>query len=92
MGTNIGEELMGRMADLDAELHELPDHAKDFMEGFHRGRAEGLIMGRKEGAMMERERIIKVLEETVNVYLLEKLLVEAAVIANAIAFIKGNAN
>lgn len=83
---------MGRMADLDAELHELPDDAKNFMEGFYRGRAEGLIMGQEEGAMTERERIISLLNKSVDDYLLDKLLVEAAVIANAIAFIKGNTN
>ena len=54
---------MGRMADLDAELHELPDEAKDFMQGFYRGRAEGLAMGQEEGAIMERERIISLLQE-----------------------------
>jgi hypothetical protein len=61
MGSNIGEELMGRMADLDAELHELPDTAKDYMQGFYRGRTEGLIIGQGEGAVMERERIISLI-------------------------------
>lgn len=55
---------MGRMADLDAEMHELPDTAKDFMQGFYRGRAEGLIIGQEEGAMMERERLIKLFENS----------------------------
>jgi hypothetical protein len=41
------------------------------------------------GAEQERERIIKTLEETMDVYLKDQLLVEAAIIANAIAFIKG---
>lgn len=36
------------------------------------------------------ERIIKILNDTVDNYLSEKLLVEAAVIANAIAYIKEN--
>ena len=57
---------MGRMADLDAELHELPDEAKDFMQGFYRGRAEGLIIGQEEGAVMERERIIKLLTQEIE--------------------------
>lgn len=52
---------MGRMADLDAELHELPDEAKDFMQGFYRGRAEGLLIGQEEGAVVERERIISLI-------------------------------
>lgn len=36
----------------------------------------------------ERERIIKLLNDTVDDYLSDKLLVEAAVVANAIACIK----
>jgi len=28
MGTNFGEELMGRMAEIDANLRELPDYEK----------------------------------------------------------------
>lgn len=36
----------------------------------------------------ERERIIKLLNDTVDDYLSDKLLVEAAVVANAIAYIK----
>jgi hypothetical protein len=45
---------------------------------------------REQGARAEQKRIIKVLEETVNVYLLDKLLVEAAVIVNVTNFIKGD--
>jgi hypothetical protein len=63
-----GVSWMGRIADLDAELHELPDYEK--------------------GIQAERERIVKILNETVDVYLLDKLLVEASVIVNAIEFIK----
>jgi uncharacterized membrane protein SirB2 len=40
------------------------------------------------GEEQERKRIIKVLNGMVDVYLLEKLLVEASVIVNAIEFIK----
>lgn len=61
---------MGRLADIDADLHELPDYEK--------------------GIRSERERIIKILNETVNVYLEDKLLFEAAVVANVIAYIRGN--
>ena len=52
---------MGRMADLDAELHELPDNAKEYMQGFYRGRDEGLLIGQAEGEVMERERIISLI-------------------------------
>ena len=50
---------------------------------------EAYDYGKKDGATEERERIIKLLNESVNVYLADKLLFEAAIIANAIAFIKG---
>ena len=59
---------MGRLKDIDVEMHELPDFEK--------------------GVQAERERIVKILNDTVDVYLLDKLLVEAAVIVNAIEFIK----
>ena len=59
---------MGRLKDIDAEMHELPDYEK--------------------GIQAERERIVKILNDTVDVYLLDKLLVEAAIIVNAIEFIK----
>ena len=42
------------------------------------------------GEEQERKRIIKILNDTVDVYLLDKLLVEAAVIVNAIEFIKAS--
>lgn len=44
--------------------------------------------GYNNGELDERERIIKLLDDTVNVYLADKLLFEAAIIANAIACIK----
>jgi hypothetical protein len=39
--------------------------------------------------LQERERLIKLLNDSVDDYLSEKLLFEAAIIANAIAYIKG---
>ena len=59
---------MGRLADLDAELHELPDFEK--------------------GIQAERERIITLLNRVADEYLADKLLVESAIIHNAIASIK----
>lgn len=53
---------MAKMAELHAELTELPDSEKSYMEGFFRGRAEGLAIGQEEGEFTERERIIKLLE------------------------------
>jgi len=47
---------------------------------------------RKQGATLERKRIIGLLEESVHVYLLEKLLVEAAILENAIAVVKESTN
>lgn len=84
MGTNFGEELMGRMADLDAELHELPDEAKDFMQGFMQGRDEGIIIGQAEGEIMERERIIALLENQHN---FDQIFLDA--VDNVIALITG---
>ena len=95
---------MAKMAELYAALTELPDQVKEqmeltevsqkseFMQGFFRGRSEGLLIGQEEGAFSERERIIKLLEETMDVYLTDKLLVEAAIIANAVVLIKGERN
>jgi uncharacterized protein YeeX (DUF496 family) len=59
---------MGRIADLDAELHELPDFEK--------------------GIQAERERITILLNIVADEYLADKLLVESAIIHNAIASIK----
>ena len=78
---------MGRMAEIDAEMHELPDEAKDFMQGFYRGRAEGLIIGQEEGAMMERERIIKLLENQHN---FDQIFLDA--VDKVIVLIKGESN
>ena len=46
---------MAKMAELHAELTEIPDEAKSYMQGFYRGRDEGIDR--------ERERIIKLLEK-----------------------------
>lgn len=66
---------MSKMAQLYAALTELPDQVKEqmelgevsqkseFMQGFFRGRSEGLLIGQEEGAFSERERIIKLLED-----------------------------
>jgi hypothetical protein len=50
---------------------------------------EDSLKGRERAVERERERIIKLLERTVDVYLADKLLFEAAIISNAIANIKG---
>ena len=85
MGSDCGEEIMAKMAELDAALTELPDEAKDFMQGFYRGRAEGIEQ--------ERERIIKFLEE-LKEYWSEQVEFEYGIVSainadQAIAFIKG---
>jgi len=72
---------MGRMADLDAEMRELPDNAKDFMQGFDRGRAEGIVIGQEEGAAMERVRLIELFEKS-----------DSAAAGWVIAVINGEAN
>ena len=59
---------MGRLAEIDADLHELPDYEK--------------------GIRAERERITILLNTVADEYLADKLLVESAIIHNAIASIK----
>ena len=53
---------------------------------------EDCLKGRERAVERERERIIKVLERTVDVYLADKLLFEAAIISNAITNVKGESN
>jgi hypothetical protein len=71
---------MGRLADLDAEMHELPDSEKDKMRAY--------VLGFELGQEAERDRIVKVLGRVADDYLKDKLLLEAGIIYNAIAFIK----
>lgn len=47
------------------------------------------LQGVKRGEQNEQERLIKLLEEIADVYLADKLLIESAIILNAVAFIKG---
>ena len=54
---------MGRIADIDAELHELPDSEKvkqEALETLHNRRA--FILGFEAGEASERQRIIEILE------------------------------
>ena len=69
------------MAELHAELTELPDSEKSYMEGFFRGRAEGLAIGQEEGAVMERARLIELFEKS-----------DSAAAGWVIAVINGEAN
>jgi hypothetical protein len=41
------------------------------------------------GVKTEQQRIIKLLEKTMNLYLVNKLLLEASLVANSIGLIKG---
>ncbi|NBW11502.1 MAG: hypothetical protein EBR82_26075 [Caulobacteraceae bacterium] len=72
---------MAKMASLHAELTELPDEAKGYMQGFYRGR--------EEGVEFERERIIKLLENKRAEYLGADDWADAAGMDDAIALIKG---
>jgi hypothetical protein len=73
---------MGRLADLDAEMHELPDSEKDKMRAY--------VLGFELGQEAERDRIFKVLGRVADDYLKDKLLLESAIIYDAIAFIKNS--
>jgi hypothetical protein len=44
---------MGRLADLDAEMHELPDSEKDKMRAY--------VLGFEAGEAAEKERILNIL-------------------------------
>jgi len=72
---------MGRLADLDAEMHELPDSEKDKMRAY--------VLGFELGQEAERDRVVKTLGRVADDYLKDKLLLEAGIVYNAIAFIKG---
>jgi hypothetical protein len=76
---------MGRLADLDAEMHELPDSEKDIQETKN---MRAYVLGFEIGQEAERDHIVKVLGRVADEYLKDKLLLEAAIIHNAIAFIK----
>jgi hypothetical protein len=95
------------MAQLYAALTELPDQVKEqmelgevsqkseFMQGFFRGRSEGLLIGQEEGAFSEQERIIKLLKEMRDACLGSGGNIgehNAWTLENAIIFIKGEQN
>jgi hypothetical protein len=76
---------MGRLADLDAEMRELPDSEKEIQETKN---MRAFVLGFELGQGAERDRIVKVLGRVADDYLKNKLLLEAGIIYNAIAFIK----
>ena len=67
---------MAKMAELHAELTEIPDEAKSYVEGFYRGH--------EEGVELERERIINLLENQHNY---DQIFVDA--VSQILALIKG---
>lgn len=76
---------MGRLADLDAEMHELPDSEKEIQETKN---MRAFVLGFDLGQEAERDRIVKTLGRVAEDYLKDKLLLEAGIIHNAIAFIE----
>jgi hypothetical protein len=44
------------------------------------------------GVKTEQQRIIQILEKSMNLYLVNKLLLEASLVANSIGLIKGETN
>jgi hypothetical protein len=80
---------MGRLADLDAEMRELPDSVKEAQEQLDKTKnMRAYVIGFELGQEAERDRIVKVLGRVADDYLKDKLLLEAGIIYNAIAFIK----
>jgi len=76
---------MGRLKDIDAEMHELPDSEKEIQETKN---MRAYVLGFELGQEAERDHIVKVLKRVADDYLKDKLLLEAGIIYNAIAFIK----
>jgi len=76
---------MGRLKDIDAEMHELPDSEKEIQETKN---MRAYVLGFELGQEAERDHIVKVLGRVADDYLKDKLLLEAGIIYNAIAFIK----
>jgi hypothetical protein len=80
---------MGRLADLDAEMRELPDSVKETQEQLDSTKKmRAFVIGFEIGQEAERDHIVKVLGRVADDYLKDKLLLEAGIIYNAIAFIK----
>jgi hypothetical protein len=76
---------MGRLKDIDAEMHELPDSEKEIQETKN---MRAYVLGFELGQEAERDHIVKVLKRVADDYLKDKLLLEAGIVYNAIAFIK----
>jgi hypothetical protein len=76
---------MGRIKDIDAEMHELPDSEKEIQETKN---MRAYVLGFELGQEAERDHIVKVLKRVADDYSKDKLLLEAGIIYNAIAFIK----
>jgi hypothetical protein len=55
---------MGRLADLDAEMHELPDSVKEAQEALDSSKnMRAYVLGFEIGQEAERDRIIKLLQD-----------------------------
>jgi NAD(P)H-hydrate repair Nnr-like enzyme with NAD(P)H-hydrate dehydratase domain len=80
---------MGRLADLDAEMHELPDSIKEAQEQLDSTKnMRAFVIGFDIGQEAERERVVKLLNRIADEYLKDKLLLDAGIIYNAVASIK----
>jgi len=78
---------MGRLADLDAEMRELPDSEKEIQETKN---IRAYVLGFELGQEAERDHIVKLLNRIADEYLKDKLLLDSAIIYNAIASIKNS--
>ena len=78
---------MGRLADLDAEMRELPDSEKEIQETKN---MRAFVLGFELGQGAERDRIVKLLSRIADEYLEDKMLLASSIIHNAVASIKNS--
>ena len=76
---------MGRLKEIDAEMRELPDSEKEIQETKN---MRAYVLGFEIGQEAERDHIVKLLNRIADEYLKDKLLLDSAIIYNAIASIK----
>ena len=82
---------MGRLADLDAEMRELPDSVKEAQETLDKTKnMRAYVLGFELGQEAERDHIVKLLNRIADEYLEDKMLLASSIIHNAVASIKNS--
>jgi hypothetical protein len=82
---------MGRLKDIDSEMHELPDSVKETQEQLDSTKKmRAFVIGFEIGQEAERDHIVKLLSRIADEYLEDKMLLASSIIHNAIASIKNS--